>query len=137
MPFAWEFRFLKVFAAVAWFFAFASCGSEDEERDALERNRSACLRRQWKASRLWRMARPTRASYQKGNQMVTERERFPPATFSRVYSKTVLLTVTDRAFTNPMRKSIATRVCGQAGKKRVWNFDLFGFFSHGGSLEIG
>ena len=35
MPFAWEFRFLKVFAAAAWFFALASCGSEDEERDAL------------------------------------------------------------------------------------------------------
>ena len=33
----------------------------------------------------------------KGNQMVMERERFPPATL-RVSSKTVLLTVTDRLY---------------------------------------
>ena len=37
-------------------------------------NRVVCSKRQWRASRLWRMARRTRASYQKGNQMVMERE---------------------------------------------------------------
>ena len=109
----------KSFRGVGLVFRRASCGSEEEERDALGKESIGLLEKAMEGKQTLEDGSTYEGELSKGNQMVMERERFPPAAFSKVSSKTVLLTVTDRAFTNPMRKSIATRVFGQAGKKRV------------------
>ena len=87
MPFAWEFRFLKVFAAAAWFFALASCGSEDEERDALGKESIGLLEKAMEGKQTLEDGSTYEGELSKGKPNGYGKRTFPPATFEGLFQK--------------------------------------------------